>query len=100
MGARDLKTLRAHADVAAIIARIEVRELVQLSPVDVLRLAMLLALRRGDVEVATAHARRLMGGWQHWMGVVAGDGVNGGSKTAVVVNRLVELHQVLGDGRP
>ena len=91
--------LRGHADVAAVIARIEGRDLVLLSPVDVMRLAMLLALRRGDIELATAHARRLIGVWQIWMGMPAGDGVDGGSRTAAIVNRLVdELHQMLEGG--
>ena len=48
-GARDRRTLQSHADVAAVIARMPVRQLVLLSPEDVLRLAMLLAVRRGDL---------------------------------------------------
>ena len=98
-GSRDRKALESHADIAAVIARIGVDQLVLLSPEDVLRLAMLLAVRRGDLDTATAHARRLVLSWQPWMGVVAGKGVQGGSRSAGIVNRLVEeLHQVLGAG--
>lgn len=96
-GARDRRTVASHADVAAVIARVELEQLVRLSPVDVLRLAMLLAMRRGDLEAATAHARRLVLAWQPWMGVVAGPGVRGGSQGAGIVNRLVrELHGAPG----
>ena len=98
-GSRDRKALESHADVAAVIARIAVDQLVLLSPEDVLRLAMLLAVRRGDLDTATAHARRLVLSWQPWMGVVPGKGVQGGSRSAAIVNRLVEeLHQVLVSG--
>ena len=97
-GSRDRKALGSHADVAAVIARIELKKLVMLSPADVLRLAMLLALRRGDLAAGTAHARRLALVWQPWMGVVPGEGVQGGSRSAAIVNQLVEeLHQVLED---
>lgn len=50
--------------MAAVIARIEVEKLVLLSPADVLRLAMLLALRRGDLAAGMAHDRRLALVWQ------------------------------------
>ena len=97
-GSRDRKALESHADVAAVIARIEVDKLVLLSPADVLRLAMLLALRRGDLAAGTAHARRLALVWQPWMSVVPGKGVQGGSRSAAIVNQLVEeLHGVLED---
>ena len=88
-GSRDGKTLRSHADVAAVIARVDLDQLLLLSPVDVLRLAMLLAVRRGDLDMATAHARRLALSWQPWMGTVAAKGVQGGSRSAAVVNQLV-----------
>lgn len=95
-GSRDRKASESHADVAAVIARIEAKKLVLLSPADVLRLAMLLALRRGDLATGAAHARRLALVWQPWMGVVPGKGVIGGSRSAAIVNQLVEeLHQVL-----
>ena len=89
-GARDRRTLQSHADAARVIARVPVRQLVLLSPEDVLRLAMLLAVRRGDLKTATAHAGRLVATWQPWMGIVRGEGVPGGSRSAAIVNRLVE----------
>ena len=89
-GARDRRTLESHADVAAVIVRVPVGQLVLLSPEDVLRLAMLLAMRRGELDTAAAHARRLMVTWQPWMGVVPVNGVQGGSRSAAIVNQLVE----------
>ena len=80
-GSRDGKTLRSHADVAAVIARVDLDQLLLLSPEDV--------LRRGDLDTATAHARRLVLTWQPWMGMVAAKGVQGGSRSAAVVDRLV-----------
>ena len=95
-GSRDRKTLESHADVAAVVDRIAVDQLVMLSPEDVLRLVMLLAMRRGDLKTAAAHARRLAPTWQSWMGVVPARGVRGGSRSAAIVNQLVEkLHEVL-----
>lgn len=61
-----------------------------MSSEDALRLAMLLAVRRGDLNTATAHAGRLVATWQPWMGGVRGEGVPGGSRSAAIVNQLVE----------
>jgi len=89
-GARDLRTVRTQADVAAIVARIELDRLMALTPVDVLRLAMLMAVRRGDIEAGANYARQLLGVWHPSMARVAGPGVDGGSKTAGTVNALLE----------
>lgn len=95
LGARDRKTLQGQADIAVLMTRIEPAQLLLLSPVDVLRLAMLLALRRGDLAAATEHARRLLPTWEPRMGLVAVEGKPGGSRGAAVVSRLVEaLHPV------
>ena len=88
-GARDHRTVQSQADVAAVVSRVDLDQLLLLSPEDVLRLAMLLAVRRGDLDTATAHARRLVLTWQPWMGMVAAKGVQGGSRSAAVVDRLV-----------
>ena len=101
LGARDRKTLRGQADMAALMARIEPAQLLLLSPVDVLRLAMLLALRRGDLAVATEHARRLLPSWEPRMGLEVVEGKVGGSRGAAVVSRLVEaLHPVAVSEKP
>ena len=81
-GSRDRQAVVRERAIAAVIERIELGDLLQLGPGDVLRLAMLLALRRGDVDAAADYARRLVPVWQP------------GGAAAMLVNRLVrELHE-------
>ena len=46
-----------------MVARIDLVDLLRLTPQDVLRLTMLLALRAGDLDGAADHARRLAPTW-------------------------------------
>ena len=59
--------MAAEAAVAQLVSVLPDSELAELSPVDVLRLAMLLAVRRGDLAVASRIALRLVPVWQPWM---------------------------------
>lgn len=90
-GARNGSTVAGEADIAAIVAEVDLAELLLLGPADVLRLSMLLAVRRGDLEMAAEHARRLAPIWEPWMSYVPAEGVAGGSRSARTVNRLARL---------
>ena len=93
-GARDRDASASQADAAAVIARVPLDELRQLGAGDVLRLAMLLALRRGDLDLAAQHARRLVPAWR---GFKVPMNEEEASTAVRLVNRLVEeLH----DGAP
>ncbi len=74
-----------------MVARIDLVDLLRLTPQDVLRLAMLLALRSGDLDGAAEHARRLAPTWTPHL---ANDAPANAYQAAVMTtNRLVrELH--------
>lgn len=88
-GKRSSARETSEADAAAAVARLELVDVLLLAPTDILRLAMLLALRRGDLEAAADHARRLLPSWQPWQANTTG----AMSRSVLTVNRLVrELH--------
>ena len=77
--------------MAEVIERIELGDLLQLGPQDVLRLVMLLSLRSGALEAAADYARRLLPTWAPYLANVDEECAH--RRQAMVVNRLVrELH--------
>lgn len=96
VGARDAGMVASQTDAAAVVARVPIGELLQLGAGDVLRLCMLLALRRGDLDMAAQHARRLVPAWKGFQ--VPMDEAEAGT-AIMLVNRLVQdLHD--GPERP
>lgn len=91
-GARDRAAVERDQVIAQVVERVELGDLLKLGPGDVLRLAMLLQLRAGDLDGAADFARRLLPIWQPAMANedcahVFGPGM-------AIVNRLVrELHE-------
>ena len=83
--------LDREAAIAEVISRIDLVDLLRLGPGDVLRLVMLLALRRGDLDAAASYARQLQPLYQPHMSNP--DSSNRHQAPVLTVNRLVrELH--------
>ena len=88
-GSRDRVAKAAEADIAALVQRIAIADLLALGPTDVLRLAMLVAFRRGALEMAADHARRLAVTWVPAMALPWSPERPGGSRGAYLVERLI-----------